>query len=84
MLAAAAAARRAAAGHEDVCVSHQLPIWIMRLRVEGRRLWHDPRRRQCGLASVTTIRYEGERIRSITYTEPAAELVPGKTGPAGA
>jgi broad specificity phosphatase PhoE len=84
MLAAAAAARRAAAGHEAVCVSHQLPIWIMRLRVEGRRLWHDPRRRQCGLASVTTIRYEGERIRSITYTEPAAELVPGKTGPAGA
>ena len=84
MLAAAATARRVAAGHEAVCVSHQLPIWIMRLRIEGRRLWHDPRRRQCSLASVTTIRYEGERIRSITYTEPAAELVPGKTGPAGA
>jgi broad specificity phosphatase PhoE len=84
MLAAAAAARRVAAGHEAVCVSHQLPVWIMRLRIEGRRLWHDPRRRQCALASVTTIRYEGEKIRSITYTEPAADLVPRKIGPAGA
>ncbi|HEX3826114.1 MAG TPA: histidine phosphatase family protein [Sporichthyaceae bacterium] len=84
MLGAAATARRAAAGHEAVCVSHQLPIWIMRLRIEGRRLWHDPRRRQCSLASITTIRYEGEKIRSITYTEPAADLVPRKIGPAGA
>ena len=84
MLAAAAAARGQAVGHEAVCVSHQLPIWVMRLRVEGRRLWHDPRRRQCSLASVTTIRYEGEKIRSISYTEPAADLVPRKSGPAGA
>jgi broad specificity phosphatase PhoE len=84
MLAAAAAARKQAAGHEAVCVSHQLPIWIMRLRVEDRRLWHDPRRRQCSLASITTIRYEGEKIRSISYTEPAADLVPSKIGPAGA
>ncbi|HZE65692.1 MAG TPA: histidine phosphatase family protein, partial [Sporichthyaceae bacterium] len=39
MLAAVEAARRQAAGHEVVCVSHQLPIWIMRSKVEGRRLW---------------------------------------------
>jgi broad specificity phosphatase PhoE len=84
MLAAAAAARGRAVGNEAVCVSHQLPIWIMRCRIEGRRLWHDPRSRQCGLASVTTIRYEGELIRSITYSEPAADLVPGKSGPPGA
>jgi len=77
-------AREAARGQEAVCVSHQLPIWIMRLRIEGRRLWHDPRRRQCSLASVTTIRYEGEKIRSISYAEPAADLVPRKIGPAGA
>src|SRR6266545_4546818 len=30
MLAAAAAARDAARGHEAVCVTHQLPIWIAR------------------------------------------------------
>jgi broad specificity phosphatase PhoE len=84
MLAAVDAARRQAVGHEAVCVSHQLPIWILRSRVEGRHLWHDPRKRQCDLASVTTIRFEGDRIRSLTYREPAADLVPRKAGPPGA
>ena len=32
-----------AAGHEAVIVSHQLPIWMARCDVEGRRLVHDPR-----------------------------------------
>ncbi|EUA05762.1 hypothetical protein I547_1711 [Mycobacterium kansasii 824] len=36
-------ARVRAAGHEVVCVSHQLPVWTLRLHVTGRRLWHDPR-----------------------------------------
>jgi len=84
MLAAVAAARALAAGREAVCISHQLPIWIMRCRIEGRRLWHDPRRRQCGLASITTVRYEGERIHAVSYREPAADLVPRTTGPSGA
>ncbi len=78
MLAAAAAARDLGRGREVVCVSHQSPIWIMRLKIEGRHLWHDPRSRQCGLASVTTIRYEGDRIRSLSYREPAADLVPAR------
>ncbi len=58
----------------------------MRLRVEDRRLWHDPRRRQCSLASITTIRYEGEKIRSISYTgTPTADLIPSRRSePAGA
>jgi broad specificity phosphatase PhoE len=76
MLAAVGAARDLARGREVVCVSHQLPIWILRSRIEGRHLWHDPRARQCALASVTSIRYEGTRIRSLTYREPAADLVP--------
>ena len=37
MLAAVEAARDAARGHEAVLVSHQLPIWTLRLHVEGRR-----------------------------------------------
>ena len=78
MLGAAAAARDLARGREIVCVSHQLPIWILRQRIEGNRLWHDPRKRQCGLASITSIRYEGEKIRGLTYWEPAADLVPVK------
>ncbi|MFF2844753.1 histidine phosphatase family protein [Streptomyces sp. NPDC058001] len=76
MKAALDAARDAARGHEAVCVSHQLPIWIVRSAVEGRRLWHDPRRRQCTLASLTTFTYEGDRIVSVGYTEPARDLVP--------
>jgi broad specificity phosphatase PhoE len=86
MLAAMADARDTARGHEVVCVSHQLPIWIVRSFVEGRRLWHHPRQRQCSLASLTSFRYEGERIRSVSYFEPAADLIPvrGKKFAAGA
>jgi broad specificity phosphatase PhoE len=81
MLAAVEAARDAARGGEAVLVSHQLPIWTVRLHVEGRRYLHDPRRRQCALASVTSLTYEGDRIRAVDYAEPAGatdpDAVPG-------
>ena len=81
MLTAAATARDAARaggpGGEAVCVSHQLPIWATRLAVEGKPLWHDPRRRQCSLASLTSLTYdESDRIVSLTYAEPARDLLP--------
>jgi broad specificity phosphatase PhoE len=69
--AAMADAERAARGHEAVCVSHQLPIWITRRSVEGRRLWHDPRHRQAALGSVTSFRYQAGRIVEVSYAEPA-------------
>jgi broad specificity phosphatase PhoE len=75
MFAALQAARVAAEGHEAVCVSHQLPIWTLRRYVEKKRLWHDPRRRQCGLASLTSFRFDGSTIVGIDYSEPAAHLV---------
>jgi broad specificity phosphatase PhoE len=75
MHAAVEVAREAARGHEAVLVSHQLPIWIARLSAEQRHLWHDPRRRQCSLASVTSFTYEGDRLVSIAYTEPCADLL---------
>jgi broad specificity phosphatase PhoE len=75
MFAAVQAARVAAEGHEAVCVSHQLPIWTLRRYVERKRLWHDPRRRQCGLASLTSLRFEGSKVVGIDYAEPAAHLV---------
>jgi broad specificity phosphatase PhoE len=81
MLAAVEAARDAARGHEAVLVSHQLPIWTVRLHVEGRRYAHDPRRRQCGLASVTSLTYDGDRFVGVSYAEPAGatdpDAVPG-------
>lgn len=71
MLAAAVAARDLALGHEAVCVSHQLPIWTVRRFVEGRTLWHRPDRRQCGLASLTSITWDGDHIATVSYSEPA-------------
>ncbi|MEU9333273.1 histidine phosphatase family protein [Streptomyces sp. NPDC048290] len=76
MMGALDAAKDAARGHEAVLVSHQLPIWIVRSYVERRRLWHDPRRRQCTLASLTSFTYDGDQIVSVGYSEPALELVP--------
>lgn len=72
MSSAADKARVRGAGHEVVCVSHQLPVWTLRLHVTGQRLWHDPRRRECGLASVTTLVYDGDRLVDVEYSEPAA------------
>jgi len=77
MFAALQAARAAVLGREALLVSHQLPIWTLRRYVERRRLWHDPRRRQCGLASLTSFHFDGERVVGIGYSEPAAHLGPG-------
>jgi broad specificity phosphatase PhoE len=78
MYAAMADARNAARGHEAVIMSHQLPVWVARLAAEGRRRFvHDPRRRQCSLASVTSFAYASDVLVSVGYTEPAADLLPG-------
>ena len=71
MLAAAERARSAAEGHEAVCVSHQLPIVCLRRYAEGKRLWHDPRKRQCALASITSLVFEGFKVVRVDYAEPA-------------
>lgn len=76
MWAAVEDARDAAEGHEALVVSHQLPIWICRLHAEGRRFLHDPRRRQCTLCSVTSFEFDGDRLVTIGYSEPAADLIP--------
>jgi broad specificity phosphatase PhoE len=76
MIAAVEAARDEARGSEAVLVSHQLPIWTVRLHVEGRRYVHDPRRRECGLASVTSLHYDGDRLDGVTYAEPAGATPP--------
>jgi broad specificity phosphatase PhoE len=76
MLAAIAAARDAARGHEALAVSHQLPVWTARSFATGRRLWHDPRKRQCSLASLTSFTYLGDELVSVSYEEPARDLLP--------
>jgi broad specificity phosphatase PhoE len=71
MRAALTEAREIAEGREAILVSHQLPIWTLRRSLEGRRLWHDPRRRECALASVTSFHFEGSALTGVTYREPA-------------
>ncbi len=84
MQAAIAAAREQATGRAAIIVSHQLPIWTVRNRLEGRRLWHDPRNRECSLASLTTLSYDGDQLADIAYSEPAAALVAGANPTPGA
>jgi broad specificity phosphatase PhoE len=79
MLKALFTARDAAGGKDAICVSHQLPIWILRSAIEGRRLLHDPRKRECTLASVTSFELDNEgMITSVSYSEPAKHLLPKK------
>lgn len=83
MVAAVQDARTAADGHEAVIVSHQLPIWITRRSAEGKSLVHDPRRRQCGLCSVTSLRFVGPHLVGVDYAEPAASLYAGAVDATG-
>ncbi|MCX5041763.1 histidine phosphatase family protein [Aldersonia sp. NBC_00410] len=80
MLAAVNKARAEAAGHEAVVVSHQLPVWTLRRFLQGQRLWHDPRQRQCSLASLTSLVYLGDTLVDIVYSEPAGQSDPRVTG----
>ena len=81
---AVARARDEARGREAVLVSHQLPIWVARLDVEGRRFAHDPRKRQCSLASLTSLHYEDDGLVAVVYTEPSADLLPRASKATGA
>ncbi|GHE97945.1 histidine phosphatase family protein [Amycolatopsis deserti] len=80
MLGAVLRARSKAEGHEALCVSHQLPIWTLRRFLEAKPLWHDPRRRQCSLASLTSLVFQGEELVKIVYSEPAGATDPKVTG----
>ena len=84
MRSAVARAREEARGREAVLVSHQLPIWIARLDMEGRRFVHDPRRRECSLASLTSLHFRDDELQRVVYTEPSADLVARSTKATGA
>ncbi len=79
MLGVMADARDRARGAEALLVSHQLPIWVVRSAVENRRLWHDPRKRECSVASITSFTYADTAIVAVSYAEPARDLLPEGT-----
>ena len=69
-------ARDEARGHEAVIVSHQLPIWTVRLFAEGRSYLHDPRKRRCTLCSLTSFRFDGDTLAQVAYSEPVGDMIP--------
>ncbi len=84
MTDAIASARELVRGAEAVLVSHQLPIWIARLAAEQRRFVHDPRSRQCSLASITSLTFRGDVLAAVSYTEPSRDLLEKASKVAGA
>ena len=68
-------AREAARGKEAICVSHQLPIWVSRLAAEHKPLWHNPKRRQCALGSVTSFTFDGDELTGVSYAVPPRRQV---------
>lgn len=84
MRAAIVDAREAARGHEALLVSHQAPIWMIRRATEGRSLAHNPARRECSLASLTSFTFMGDELLSLSYSEPAATLLSQAQPGAGA
>lgn len=67
-------ARTAARGHEAVLISHQLPIVMIQRDVQGLPLAHNPAVRQCELASVTSLVFDGADLTDMFYAEPAQEI----------
>ena len=77
MSAAVSAALSAARGHEALVVSHQMPITTLARFVQGKPLPHSPLSRQCSLASVTSLVFQGNTLVGLSYQEPAADLLGG-------
>ena len=61
-------------------VSHQLPIWSTRLWTEKRPLVHDPRKRQCALASVTSFSDGSGTLDVVEYDDIARDMQPTQPG----
>lgn len=73
MIRAARRAKDAAAGHEAVCVSHQLPVETLRRAMTDKALHHFPTRRMCNLASVTSFYFHDDACVGWGYAELAGQ-----------
>jgi broad specificity phosphatase PhoE len=71
MTAAVDRARVNGAGHEAVCVSHQLPVETLRRAMTEKKLHHFPTHRMCNLASVTSFYFHDDRLVGWGYAELA-------------
>lgn len=74
MMGAVERARDKARGYEAICVSHQLPIVCVQRHVQDKPYPHNPALRNCNLASVTSLIYQGDTLVDMVYSEPAARI----------
>lgn len=72
MMAEVEKARVKAEGHEAIFISHQLPIVMVQRTVRGLPLAHASR--ECELASVTSVVFQGDQISDIFYSTPAKDI----------
>lgn len=70
--------------HEALLIFHQLPVWSLHLFSEDRPPAHNPYRRQCALASLTSLTFEDCTPMGLAYWEPTGDslrqvrdMVPG-------
>ncbi len=68
------AAAESVSGGDVVLVTHQLPIWITHLSLQGEKLAHDPRKRRCSLSSITTFEYLDGNFVEVNYLEPTKDI----------
>ena len=55
-----------------VMVTHQLPIWMVHQTVAGAKLAHNPKKRRCGLSSITSFEKRDGVWVEVGYFDPAA------------
>lgn len=72
MMRAVRDARARAEGREAVMVSHQLPIVTVQRFVQGKPLAHISR--ECDLASVTSLAFDGDVVVDWSYNRPAKDI----------
>lgn len=63
-------------GKHILLVSHQNPIWISRLFFEEKQLRHNPQKRVCDLASITSLAFtkDSNQLYKVMYRVPARNI----------
>ena len=70
MLDAMGAAADSVDSGDVVIVTHQLPIWMVHLKLAGETLAHHPLSRRCSLSSVTSFDVRPDGLAETAYWEP--------------
>ncbi|MDR3127805.1 MAG: phosphoglycerate mutase family protein [Bifidobacteriaceae bacterium] len=65
------------AGKQVICISHQSPIWVLHRYFNGKKLWHNPTKRQPANCSITSFVYNWQTKTveiPVKYIAPAINI----------